>query len=80
MFFAIIIYCIEILKRKWNMNTKNKKVSDFISEAYRNLPLKLRVKVNTTAIEFLEIQRKNKALVEEAGKLSSYEDGDGGII
>ena len=60
------------------MNTKNKKVSDFISEAYRKLPLKLRVKVNTTAIEVLEIQRKNKALVEDGKKLSSYEDGENG--
>jgi hypothetical protein len=58
------------------MNTKNKKVSALDSEAYRNLPLKLRVKVNTTAIELLEIQRKNKALVEDGKKLSSYEDGE----
>jgi len=57
------------------MNNKNKKVSDITSEAYRNLPLKLRVKVNTTANELLEIQRKNKALVEDGKKLSSYEDG-----
>ena len=57
------------------MNTKNKKVSDFISEAYRSLPLKLRVKVNTTAIEVLEIQRKNKALVEGMGEVYLGEDG-----
>jgi hypothetical protein len=58
------------------MNTENKKVSDFISEAYRNLPLKLRVKVNTTAIEVLEIQRKNKALIEEAGEVDLSDDGE----
>jgi len=57
------------------MNNENKKVSDFISEAYRDLPLEMRVKVNTTANELLEIQRKNKALVEDGGKLSSCEDG-----
>jgi len=57
------------------MNNENKKVSDFSSEAYRDLPLKMRVKVNMTASELLEIQRKNKALVEGAGKPSSYEDG-----
>jgi len=56
------------------MNNENKKVSD-LSEAYRKLPLKLRSKVNTMAIEVLEIQRKNKALVEDGKRLSSYEDG-----
>jgi hypothetical protein len=55
------------------MNAENKKVSD-LSEAYRELPLKLRVKVNTTANELLEIQRKNKVLVERKKKLSSHED------
>jgi hypothetical protein len=60
------------------MNTENKKVSDFICEAYRNLPLKLRVKVNTTAIEVLEIQRKNKALVEDAGEVDLSDDGENG--
>jgi len=57
------------------MNNENKKVSDFISEAYRDLPLKMRVKVNITANELLEIQKKNKALVEDGEKLSSCEDG-----
>jgi hypothetical protein len=55
------------------MNTENKEVSD-LSEVYRELPIKMRVKVNTTAIELLEIQRKNKALAEDGEKLSSYED------
>jgi len=50
------------------MNNENKKVSE-LSEAYRNLPLKLRSKVNTMAIEILEIQRKNKALVEDGGEV-----------
>ena len=56
------------------MNNENKKVSE-LSEAYRELPLKLRVKTNIAAIELLEIQRKNKALVEDGKRLSSYEDG-----
>jgi len=56
------------------MNNENKKVSDFISEVYRDLPLEMRVKVNMTANELLEIQKKNKALVEDGGKLSSFED------
>jgi len=56
------------------MNNENKKVSDFISEAYRDLPVEMQVRVNLTARELLEIQRKNKALVEGGEKLSSYED------
>jgi len=57
------------------MNNENKKVSDFIGEAYKDLPLEMRVKVNMTANELLEIQRRNKALVEDGGEVSSYEDG-----
>jgi len=57
------------------MNNENTEVSDFISEAYRDLPLEMRVKVNMTANELLEIQKKNKALVEDVEKPSSYEDG-----
>jgi len=56
------------------MNNENKKVSDFISEVYRDLPLEMRVRVNMTANELLEIQRKNKALIEDGKKLSSHED------
>jgi len=56
------------------MNNENRKVSDFISEVYRDLPLEMRVKVNMTANELLEIQRKNKALVAGGKKLSSHED------
>jgi hypothetical protein len=57
------------------MNNENRKVSDFIGEVYRDLPLEMRVKVNMTASELLEIQRRNKALVEDGEKLSSCEDG-----
>jgi hypothetical protein len=57
------------------MNNENKKVSDFSNEDYKNLPLEMRVRVNLTARELLEIQRKNKALVEDLEDLSSYEDG-----
>lgn len=38
-----------------------------ISEAYKDLPLEMRTKVNMTASELLEIQKKDKALVEDAG-------------
>ena len=56
------------------MNNENKKVSDFIGETYRDLPLEMRVKVNMTANELLEIQRKNKALVEGGGEVDLGED------
>jgi len=56
------------------MNNENKKVSDFISETYRDLPLEMRVKVNMTANELLEIQRKNKALVENGGEVDLGDD------
>jgi len=56
------------------MNNENRKVSDFIGEVYWDLPLEMWVRVNMTASELLEIQRKNKALVEDGKKLSSYED------
>ena len=42
------------------MSGDEKKVSYDFSEDYKNLPLKLRVKVITTARELLEIQEKNK--------------------
>ena len=60
------------------MNGKDKKVSDYISKVYRDLPLNIRVRVNMTAAELLEIQRKNGAFFEDGGNLSSYEDGDNG--
>jgi len=56
------------------MNNENKKVSEFNNEDYKNLPLEMRVRVNMTARELLEIQRKNKVLVESVGEVSSYED------
>jgi len=40
------------------------------------LPLKMQVKVNMTANELLEIQRKNKALVEGTGEVDLGEDGE----
>jgi len=60
------------------MNNENKKVSEFSNEDYKNLPLEMRVRVNLTARELLEIQRKNRALVEGGKKLSSCEDVENG--
>jgi len=56
------------------MNNENKKVSDFNSENYKDLPLEMRVRVNMTANELLEIQKKNKALIAGGKKLPSHED------
>jgi len=61
------------------MNGEDKKVSDFISEVYRDLPLEMRVRVNMTASELLEIQKKNKALIEDGKDLSSYKDRENGV-
>jgi hypothetical protein len=57
------------------MNNENKKVSDFSNEDYKNLPLEMRVRVNLTASELLEIQRKNKALVEDLEEVDLNDDG-----
>jgi hypothetical protein len=55
------------------MNNENKKVSDFNSKDYKNLPIEMRTMVNMTANELLEIQKKNKALVE--GEVDFWGDG-----
>jgi len=60
------------------MKNENKKVSDFSNEDYKNLPLEMRVRVNLTAMELLEIQRKNRALVEDVGEVDLGEDGENG--
>jgi len=56
------------------MYSENKKVSYDFTDDYRNLPLNVRVKVNATARELLEIQKKNAALLEEAGEVGLSED------
>jgi len=54
------------------MNNENKKVSEFNSDDYKDLPVEKRTAVIMTAKELLEIQKKNKALIE--GDLG--EDGE----
>jgi hypothetical protein len=58
------------------MNNENKKVSEINSEDYKNLPIEMRTMVNMMANELLEIQRKNKALIE--GEVDLREDGENG--
>ena len=57
------------------MNTENKKVSEINCEEYKDLPIEMRTMINMTANELLEIQRKNRALVEGAGEVDLGEDG-----
>jgi len=54
------------------MNNENKKVSEFNSNDYKDLPVEMRTGVIMTANELLEIQRKNKALIEAGEHLPSY--------
>jgi hypothetical protein len=56
------------------MNNENKKVSEINCEDYKDLPVEMRTKINMTANELLEIQRKNKALVE--GEVDFLGDGE----
>jgi len=60
------------------MKNENKKVSEFSNEDYKNLPLEMRVRINLTARELLEIQRKNKALIEDGGEVDLGRDGEKG--
>jgi len=55
------------------MNNENKKVSEFNSNDYKDLPIEMRTGVIMTAKELLEIQRKNRALIEDGEHLPSYE-------
>ena len=59
------------------MYSENKKVSYDFTDDYKNLPLNLRVKLNTTARELLEIQKKDEGSLEEAGEPGSGERDTG---
>ena len=56
---------------------KDKKVSDNFSDDYKELPLKMRVWINKAATELLELQKANKAFLEEAGELGLDDGGSG---
>jgi len=57
------------------MEGKDKEVSDLYKD-YKDLPLKMRVRVNMTAKKILEIQKENKAFIYNAIDASLYEDGE----
>ena len=56
------------MPRKDKKETYN--FSDDYKNAYKELSLKLRVKVNMTAGELLEVQRKDEALSRSMGELA----------
>ena len=56
------------------MNRKEKKVSYDFSEDYKDLPQKMRTRVNLTARELLELQKKTNALLENTGDRSLEEE------
>jgi hypothetical protein len=49
------------------MDRKNNEFLKILRDAYKGLPLKMRVRVNITAKELLEIQRENNACLTSAG-------------
>jgi hypothetical protein len=57
---------------------KNEEFPKILRDAYKGLPLKVRVKVNTTARKLLEIQRENNALINtgEPSLDGKREDGE----
>jgi hypothetical protein len=60
------------------MDRKNKGFLKTLNDLYKNLPLKMRVKVNTTAGKLLELQKENNAFPANAGDRSAEDDrGDG---
>jgi hypothetical protein len=52
------------------MNVENKEFLEDLREDYKDLPLKMRVKVNTTAAKLLELQKENGAFLDKVGDLS----------
>jgi hypothetical protein len=60
------------------MNVTNKEFPKALSDAFKDLPLKMRVKVNTTAAKLLELQKENSAFLTEAEDMAlDDEKGDG---
>jgi hypothetical protein len=53
------------------MDRKNKGFLKTLNDLYKNLPLKMRVKVNTTAGKLLELQKENNAFPVDAGDRSA---------
>jgi hypothetical protein len=58
------------------MNKKNEENLKALGDAYKDLPLKMRVRVNITVAKLLAIQKKNSAFLNNVGDLL-LDDGRG---
>jgi hypothetical protein len=56
------------------MDRKNKGFLKTLSDLYKNLPLKMRVKVNTSASKLLELQKENNVFSVDAGDRSAGDE------
>jgi hypothetical protein len=56
------------------MTEKNKELPKALGDAYKGLPLKMRLRVNRTASRLLELQKENNAFQADAGD-PSLDDG-----
>jgi hypothetical protein len=60
------------------MNVINKEFPEDLGDAFKDLPLKMRVKVDTTVNRLLEIQKENSAFLTEAEDMALEDErGDG---
>jgi hypothetical protein len=60
------------------MNVENKEFLENMGDAYKDLPVKMRVKVNATAAKLLELQKENGAFLDNAGDLSLEDEREDG--
>ncbi|MDR0320963.1 MAG: hypothetical protein LBI28_05620 [Treponema sp.] len=51
------------------MNEKNKEFLESLGDDYKDLPPKMRVRVNATASRLLELQKENNAFLDNAEDL-----------
>jgi hypothetical protein len=60
------------------MDGKNNGFLKMLLDMYKNLPLKMRARVNITATELLEMQKGNNAFSANAGDRSAGDVGEDG--
>ena len=60
------------------MDKINKGFLKTLSDMYKNLPLKMRVMVNKTATELLEIQKENNSFPDKVGDRSEGDERGNG--
>jgi hypothetical protein len=72
--YAIYHNRIGYIKKECTMDRKNKGFLKTLRDVYKKLPLKMRVRVNMTASELLELQKGNNAFAGDAGEKSLDEE------